>query len=141
MKIRITVGEKEKLNGYLNIDPITKFDDLSIDVRSLDDVVSDAECIEIISDGVIDFLSREDFVVAVENWVKKMRHGGKIVVTSIDALEVARSCRDILGANGIMDEYVSMRHLCNLETVVTYEGTSDVHLLSLGHYITGLRAF
>jgi glutaryl-CoA dehydrogenase len=57
------------------------------------------------------------------------------------ALEVARSCRDILGANGIMDEYVSMRHLCNLETVVTYEGTSDVHLLSLGHYITGLKAF
>ena len=48
MKIRITVGEKEKLNGYTNIDPIT-------------------------------------------NWVKKMRHGGKIIVTSIDALEVAKS--------------------------------------------------
>tara|TARA_R110002020_G_scaffold349104_1_gene562739 strand:- start:252 stop:716 length:465 start_codon:yes stop_codon:yes gene_type:complete len=91
MKIRITVGEKEKLNGYLNIDPIAKFDDLSIDIRNLDDAVSDAECTEIISDGVIDFLNRQDLVVAMKNWVKKMRHGGKIVVTSIDALEVAKS--------------------------------------------------
>lgn len=91
MKIRITVGEKEKLNGYINIDPITKFDGLSVDVRNLDSVVSDAECTEIISEGVIDFLNREDFVLAINNWVKKMRHGGKIVVTSIDALEVAKS--------------------------------------------------
>ena len=91
MKIRITVGEKEKLNGYTNIDPITKFDGLSVDVRNLDSVASDAECTEIISEGVIDFLNREDFVLAINNWVKKMRHGGKIVVTSIDALEVAKS--------------------------------------------------
>ena len=91
MKIRITVGEKEKLNGYLNIDPIAKFDDLSVDVRNLDDIVSDSECTEIISDGVIDFLNRKDFALAIKHWVKKMRHGAKIIVTSIDALEVAKS--------------------------------------------------
>jgi len=91
MKIRITVGAKEKLNGYLNVDPISKFDDLSVDIRNLDDVVSDAECTEIISEGVIDFLSREDFVLSINNWVKKMRHGGKIIIISIDALETAKS--------------------------------------------------
>lgn len=57
------------------------------------------------------------------------------------ALEVARTCRDILGANGIMDEYAAMRHLCNLETVITYEGTNDIHLLILGAEITGKPAF
>ena len=48
MKVRITVGEQEKLNGYTNVAPITKFDGLSIDIRNLDDLVSDAECTEII---------------------------------------------------------------------------------------------
>jgi glutaryl-CoA dehydrogenase len=57
------------------------------------------------------------------------------------ALEIARECRDILGANGIMDEYTVMRHLCNLETVITYEGTNDIHLLILGAEITGQSAF
>ena len=90
MKVRITVGEQEKLNGYTNVDPITKFDGISIDVRNLDGLVSDAECTEIVSEGVIDYLDRKDFVLAISNWVKKMRHGGKIVVTSIDALEVAK---------------------------------------------------
>lgn len=57
------------------------------------------------------------------------------------ALKVAREARDILGANGIMDEYPVMRHLCNLETVNTYEGTSDIHLLVVGKEITGVPAF
>jgi glutaryl-CoA dehydrogenase len=57
------------------------------------------------------------------------------------ALETARTSRDILGANGIMIEYASMRHLCNLETVYTYEGTNDIHLLVLGAEITGKPAF
>jgi glutaryl-CoA dehydrogenase len=57
------------------------------------------------------------------------------------ALECARMARDILGGNGIMDEYQSMRHACNLETVYTYEGTNDIHLLILGQEITGLPAF
>ncbi|MFK7824969.1 MAG: acyl-CoA dehydrogenase family protein [Oligoflexales bacterium] len=57
------------------------------------------------------------------------------------ALDVARTCRDILGANGIMDEYKTMRHMCNLETVSTYEGTNDIHMLIMGAQITGETAF
>lgn len=57
------------------------------------------------------------------------------------ALNVARTCRDILGANGIMDEYKTMRHMANLETVYTYEGTNDIHLLILGQELTGVSAF
>jgi len=56
------------------------------------------------------------------------------------ALEIARSARDLLGANGIVDDYQSMRHMVNLETVRTYEGTHDVHTLILGEHITGMRA-
>lgn len=57
------------------------------------------------------------------------------------ALQVARTCRDMLGANGIMDEYRTMRHMCNLETVSTYEGTNDIHLLVLGRELTGIAAY
>lgn len=57
------------------------------------------------------------------------------------ALEAARTCRDILGGNGISDEYHVMRHMVNLETVNTYEGTSDIHSLIIGRAITGLQAF
>ncbi len=57
------------------------------------------------------------------------------------ALDIARTCRDILGGNGISEEYEIFRHLCNLETVNTYEGTYDIHSLILGNKITGLKAF
>jgi glutaryl-CoA dehydrogenase len=57
------------------------------------------------------------------------------------ALQTARECRDILGGSGILDEYSSMRHSNNLETVITYEGTNDVHLLILGEQITGIPAY
>jgi glutaryl-CoA dehydrogenase len=57
------------------------------------------------------------------------------------ALDIARACRDVLGANGITLEYPVMRHMCNLETVSTYEGTHDVHTLVLGQEITGISAF
>ena len=56
------------------------------------------------------------------------------------ALEIARQARDLLGANGIVDDYQSMRHMVNLETVRTYEGTHDIHTLVLGEHITGMRA-
>jgi glutaryl-CoA dehydrogenase len=56
------------------------------------------------------------------------------------ALQIARVARDLLGANGIVDDYQSMRHMVNLETVRTYEGTHDVHTLILGEHITGHRA-
>ncbi|MGH9488300.1 MAG: acyl-CoA dehydrogenase family protein [Terriglobales bacterium] len=57
------------------------------------------------------------------------------------ALEVARTARDILGANGIADEYPIFRHMVNLESVKTYEGTHDIHTLIMGASITGLDAF
>jgi glutaryl-CoA dehydrogenase len=57
------------------------------------------------------------------------------------ALEVARSARGILGGNGIMAEYPIMRHMANLESVYTYEGTNEVHLLAIGRHLTGLDAF
>jgi glutaryl-CoA dehydrogenase len=57
------------------------------------------------------------------------------------ALECARMARDILGANGIADEYPVFRHMCNLESVKTYEGTHDIHTLILGSSITGIDAF
>jgi len=56
------------------------------------------------------------------------------------ALRIARAARDLLGANGIVDDYQAMRHMMNLETVRTYEGTHDVHTLILGKHITGLDA-
>ncbi len=57
------------------------------------------------------------------------------------ALECARMARDILGANGIADEYPVFRHMANLESVKTYEGTHDVHTLIIGNSITGMDAF
>jgi glutaryl-CoA dehydrogenase len=57
------------------------------------------------------------------------------------ALHISRLARDILGANGITDEYPIIRHLLNLETVNTYEGTEDIHRLTIGRDITGLNAF
>jgi glutaryl-CoA dehydrogenase len=57
------------------------------------------------------------------------------------ALEIARSARDLLGANGVTDEYQAGRHMCNLESVFTYEGTDHIHTLIIGEDITGLAAF
>jgi glutaryl-CoA dehydrogenase len=57
------------------------------------------------------------------------------------ALEIARTCRDMLGANGISLEYQVGRHMCNLESVYTYEGTHDVHTLAIGQELTGMSAF
>ena len=57
------------------------------------------------------------------------------------ALNISRIARDMLGANGIVDDYCSMRHMVNLETVRTYEGTHDIHTLIIGRELTGLDAF
>jgi glutaryl-CoA dehydrogenase len=57
------------------------------------------------------------------------------------AIDVARTARSMLGANGISLEYPVMRHMANLETVLTYEGTEEMHALSLGQAVTGLAAF
>jgi glutaryl-CoA dehydrogenase len=61
-----------------------------------------------------------------------VRHGARMC---------ARLSRDLLGANGIMDEYPLMRHMCNLETVKTYEGTDHIHTLVIGERVTGIAAY
>ena len=82
--------------------------------------------------------------------VAKLKDAGKIEAAHISmlkrnnvaiALECARLSRDLLGANGIMDEYPIMRHMCNLETVKTYEGTEHIHTLVIGEKITGIPAY
>jgi glutaryl-CoA dehydrogenase len=57
------------------------------------------------------------------------------------ALETARMARDVLGANGITEDYPIMRHMMNLESVKTYEGTHDIHALILGQHLTGIAAY
>jgi glutaryl-CoA dehydrogenase len=57
------------------------------------------------------------------------------------ALDVARDCRDLLGGSGISAEYVPIRHMLNLESVITYEGTETIHQLTIGRQLTGLNAF
>ena len=80
----------------------------------------------------------------------KMMNEGKATTSHISlakrnnvamALEIAREARQIHGGMGITGEYPIMRHMMNLESVVTYEGTHDIHLLILGHEITGIAAF
>jgi glutaryl-CoA dehydrogenase len=82
--------------------------------------------------------------------VAKLKDSGKVDATHISmlkrnnvaiALECARLSRDLLGANGIMDEYPIMRHMCNLETVKTYEGTDHIHALVIGEKVTGIPAY
>lgn len=82
--------------------------------------------------------------------VAKLKDAGKVETAHISmlkrnnvaiALECARLSRDLLGANGIMDEYPIMRHMCNLETVKTYEGTDHIHALVIGEKVTGVPAY
>ncbi len=80
----------------------------------------------------------------------RMKDDGRVRHTQISmakrnnvhiACEVAREARRLLGANGILVEYQSMRHMANLESVYTYEGTHDIHSLIIGEDITGIGAF
>ena len=57
------------------------------------------------------------------------------------SLEIARNARDMLGGNGLSDEYHVARHVMNLEAVNTYEGTHDIHALIIGRAMTGIQAF
>ncbi len=82
--------------------------------------------------------------------VGRLKDAGKVEAAHISmlkknnvamALDCARLSRDLLGANGIMDEYPIMRHMCNLETVKTYEGTDHIHTLVIGERVTGIPAY
>ena len=80
----------------------------------------------------------------------KLKDAGKLTPSQISvakwnncrmALDVARDARDILGGSGISAEYVPIRHMLNLESVITYEGTETVHQLVVGKELTGMNAF
>jgi glutaryl-CoA dehydrogenase len=80
----------------------------------------------------------------------RLKEAGKVTHSQVSmakrnnvgwALDIARICRDILGANGILDEYQTMRHMVNLESVNTYEGTWDIHTLAIGEAVTGIPAY
>ena len=80
----------------------------------------------------------------------RLKDGGKLKPVQVSlakwnncrmALDVARDCRDMLGAAGISVEYAPIRHMLNLESVITYEGTETVHQLAVGRELTGRSAF
>lgn len=82
--------------------------------------------------------------------ISRLKEAGKVKAEHVSmvkrnnvrmALDIARRARDILGANGISSEYPIMRHMMNLESVITYEGTENIHTLSIGKSITGISAF
>lgn len=82
--------------------------------------------------------------------VSRLKDEGNLAVEMISiikrnsctkALDIARKARDMLGGNGIVDEYHVIRHAANLETVNTYEGTADIHALIIGRGITGIQSF
>ena len=83
--------------------------------------------------SVAEAVDENDFIPEMISFVKRN--------SCQKSLNIARTCRDILGGNGISEEYHVFRHLSNLETVNTYEGTHDIHSLILGRYITGKMAF
>ena len=89
---------------------------------------------EIGNNRKIVFLQDEGIVTAEQISLVKRNSCGK-------SLDIARMARDMLGGNGISDEFCVARHLVNLEVVNTYEGTHDVHALIIGRAITGLAAF
>ncbi len=80
----------------------------------------------------------------------RLKDGGKLKPVQVSlakwnncrmALDVARDCRDMLGAAGISAEYAPIRHMLNLESVITYEGTETIHQLAVGRELTGRSAF
>ena len=80
----------------------------------------------------------------------KLKDAGKMQSTQVSiakwnncraALDIARDARDILGGAGISAEYVPVRHMLNLESVITYEGTESIHQLVVGKELTGVNAF
>ncbi|MGH3157645.1 MAG: acyl-CoA dehydrogenase family protein, partial [Streptosporangiaceae bacterium] len=80
----------------------------------------------------------------------RLKEAGQITPTQVSmgkmanvrtAIDIARQARTILGANGVTLEYPVIRHAANLESVLTYEGTEEIHALALGQAITGLSAY
>lgn len=105
---------------------------------------------QLIQVKLADMLTEISKAQALTFQVTRLKEAGKAKHTHISmikmnnteiALRIARVGREIHGASGISSEYPIMRHMCNLETTVTYEGTTDIHRLSLGKDITGIASF
>ena len=93
MKVHISVGKDFTKPGYLNIDPITgQGNEVSVkaDIRNLDELVADAECVELIAENVLNYLEAGEADQALRHWVKKLRRGGKIIIGGIDAHQVSK---------------------------------------------------
>ena len=81
------------LNGYVNVDPFGFGDENKVvaDLKNLDDVVDDSEAMEIIAEDIIDFLPLGDVEDAINHWIKKLRHGGRIIVGGVDMFEACKA--------------------------------------------------
>jgi glutaryl-CoA dehydrogenase len=99
----------------------------------LADMISEYNLALLSSYHVADLVDKNNYSNEMISFVKRN--------SCIKSLNIARTCRDILGGNGISIDYEVFRHMCNLETVNTYEGTHDIHSLILGKYFTGLSSF
>jgi hypothetical protein len=94
MKINLLYGSDNVLSGFLNIDPFAKDEDIKKNkgrVDNLDEICEDAECLSIIAEDIIDYFSSKEVDNIISHWIKKLRHGGKIVIGGIDLIEVSRS--------------------------------------------------
>ncbi len=107
-------------------------------------------CNQLIQKKLADMMTEITLALFTVNQVAKLKDKGLVAPemislikrnSTVKALEIAREARDMLGGNGISDEYGIIRHLTNLESVVTYEGTKDIHALILGRAITGYQTF
>ena len=125
MKLNITIGGKDILNGYLNIDPthnapqikiltksnitdnIANDNVLKADIRNLDKHVEDAECEEIIINHVCDFLEMQDALSAIKHWSGKLRHKGSITLIGSDAYEI---CKAFLNGESNILEFNQKMH-------------------------------
>ncbi len=107
-------------------------------------------CHQLIQADLVDMISRITQAQLLTLQVTRLKEQGKYKPEQVSmvkrnnvrmALDIARTARGILGANGISAEYPIMRHMANLESVITYEGTENIHTLAIGKSITGFSAF
>ena len=105
---------------------------------------------ELVQSKIADMVARTEQARLLVYRLGRMKDAGTMQPTQVSiakwnnvrmALDIARDCRDILGGSGITTEYQAIRHMLNLESVITYEGTETVHQLVIGKELTGVNAF
>jgi hypothetical protein len=100
MKINLLYNSNNLLSGYLNIDPLSSEDDIQSgkkvqgNIFDLNWAVEDAECTSIVAEDIINYVPAENIAQVLDNWVRKLRHNGTIIITGVDLYEV---CRGING--------------------------------------------